>query len=213
MAVARLKTDGSMDTTFGSSGIVTTPLGGSCGGAPTHGSGVLIQPDGKILVSAWNGPGCNATVLRYSSTGVLDSTFGSGGIAQAPVAGRSVQAQDLALTADGRVVVVGISKVGEQDRHHRRPVHLLGPAGHDLPREQLERHRHLRRGQRAQRVPDCGHARLGGAHHRHRQRVDHPAVDLCLALELDRRGRRRRSAPTACSWAPSAAPPRPVLAS
>ena len=35
-----------------------------------------------------------------------------GGIAQAPIAGRSVQAQDLALTADGHVVVVGISKVG-----------------------------------------------------------------------------------------------------
>ena len=112
VAVARLKTDGSMDTTFGSSGIVTTPLGGGCGGAPTHGSGVQIQPDSKILVSAWNGSGCNATVLRYSSTGALDGTFGSGGIAQAPIAGRSVQAQDLALTPDGRVVVVGISKVG-----------------------------------------------------------------------------------------------------
>ena len=57
---------------------------------------------------------CKTTVLRYTSTGVLDSTFGSGGIAQANIAGRSVQAQDLALTADGHIVVVGISKSQSQ---------------------------------------------------------------------------------------------------
>src|SRR4051794_27502223 len=66
VAVARLMPDGSLDSTFGSSGIATTPLAPSnCPAAPnqksdgskqasTHGSGVVAQPDSKILVSAWN---------------------------------------------------------------------------------------------------------------------------------------------------------------
>ena len=111
--MARLKTDGSMDTTFGSSG--TTKLGaGRLWSTPTHGSSVLIQPDGKILVTGWNGPACKTTVMRYLANGALDSSFGSGGTAQADCAGRSVQAQDVALTADGHIVVVGISKNGSK---------------------------------------------------------------------------------------------------
>ncbi|HEV3252947.1 MAG TPA: hypothetical protein VG033_00965 [Candidatus Acidoferrales bacterium] len=70
-AVARYNTDGSLDSTFGTAGIVTTrnvPV-------PTA---ITLQTDGKIVVT---GAGAdNINVVRYTSNGTLDSTFGNGGI-------------------------------------------------------------------------------------------------------------------------------------
>ncbi len=60
---------GSLDPTFGSGGIATTP--------GTTLSAAALQSDGKIVVvgTSSNGP----TVLRYHTNGTLDSTFGTGG--------------------------------------------------------------------------------------------------------------------------------------
>jgi uncharacterized delta-60 repeat protein len=67
-AVARYKTNGSLDKTFGVGGIVITlSLYGNF-------TAVAIQPDGKIVA------GGGEDVVRYNSDGSLDSTFGSGGI-------------------------------------------------------------------------------------------------------------------------------------
>ncbi len=44
LAVARLNSNGTLDTTFGSGGAETTSL-------PGQGSAVAIQPDGKIVVA------------------------------------------------------------------------------------------------------------------------------------------------------------------
>ena len=60
---------GSLDPTFGSGGIATTP--------GTSLAAAALQSDGKIVVVgvSSNGP----TVLRYDTNGTLDSTFGTGG--------------------------------------------------------------------------------------------------------------------------------------
>jgi uncharacterized delta-60 repeat protein len=101
LGIVRFNPDGSMDTSFGTAGVVTTlPLGAvRCGGGP-----VALQLDGKILLAG----GCNtsstgfSTIVRFNSSGSLDSTFGTGGaavLAEFPSA--------IALQSDGKIVAVG----------------------------------------------------------------------------------------------------------
>jgi uncharacterized delta-60 repeat protein len=70
---------GCLDITFGTNGLVVTdPSVLSIGG--NHAYGVLIQTDGKILVTGATNGGLNASgdfvVLRYQTGGSLDTTFG-----------------------------------------------------------------------------------------------------------------------------------------
>jgi uncharacterized delta-60 repeat protein len=71
-AVARYNTNGSLDTSFGTSGIVSTS---SIEDVPF--TAITLQSDGKIVAV---GGGFDAYVVRYTSGGVLDSSFGTGGI-------------------------------------------------------------------------------------------------------------------------------------
>ena len=113
LAVARLQPlDGSLDSTFGTSGLATTGLSGS---PLVHGTGaVILGSTGQIAVSAWAGSSSNFTLVRYNANGQLDSTFGSGGIASANTAGGPVEANDVSLTSDGRLVEVGFAKISGQ---------------------------------------------------------------------------------------------------
>jgi uncharacterized delta-60 repeat protein len=74
--LARYNTNGSLDTSFGTSGIVTT----SNVALP---SAIVLQTNGDIVVAGsivFRGSSETMNVLRYSASGVLDTTFGTGGI-------------------------------------------------------------------------------------------------------------------------------------
>jgi uncharacterized delta-60 repeat protein len=76
-AVARYTSAGALDATFGTGGIVTTLIGSEC-----TATSVYLQADGGIVVGGYatvNGTS-QFVVARYTTTGVLDGTFGSGGI-------------------------------------------------------------------------------------------------------------------------------------
>ena len=67
-ALVRYNADGSLDTSFGGGdGIVTTPIGTSNDSA----NGVLVQPDGKIVVAgtAFGSTGYDFALVRYNSDG------------------------------------------------------------------------------------------------------------------------------------------------
>ena len=72
-AVLRYNSNGSLDSSFGTGGIVTTS---SIEDQPF--TSVALQSDGKIVAVAG---GFSAFVARYTSAGALDPTFGTGGIA------------------------------------------------------------------------------------------------------------------------------------
>ena len=78
--VMRLLPDGAVDTSFGSNGVFMSA--GTLSGS-ADGQALAIQPDGKILdVGAqWGRKGSSGSslMLRLTSSGALDSTFGSGG--------------------------------------------------------------------------------------------------------------------------------------
>ena len=71
-AVLRYNPNGTLDSSFGTGGIVSTP---SIEDAAF--TSVALQSDGKIVGVAG---GFSANIARYTSTGALDSTFGTNGI-------------------------------------------------------------------------------------------------------------------------------------
>jgi uncharacterized delta-60 repeat protein len=85
---------GDLDSTFGGSGIVYSPVGDS------PASSVVVQRDGKIVVSG------DGILIRYNPDGSLDTSFnGTGKIA---LPGRSVTRDGkLALQDDGKIIVAG----------------------------------------------------------------------------------------------------------
>jgi uncharacterized delta-60 repeat protein len=105
--LARFNTDGSLDTSFGAGGKVTTDIAG--GFAQERARAVAIQRDGKIVVAGETSlpSGDLAVALaRYNADGTLDEKFGAGGkVFNAPtVKGRAF---DVAIQADGGIVIVG----------------------------------------------------------------------------------------------------------
>jgi uncharacterized delta-60 repeat protein len=110
-ALARYNPDGSLDTSFGSGGKVTTEFSGSSDGEATA---LALQPDGKIIVagSAFGSssspmPGSDFALVRYNPDGSLDSTFGAGGKLTTDFFGLSDMASGIAIQSDGRIIAAG----------------------------------------------------------------------------------------------------------
>ena len=104
--VARYNPGGSPDTTFGTNGVVTTDLGST----QDQAEGVAVQADGKIVVAGFTesaNNGLDFAILRYNTNGTLDTTFGTGGIVTTDFDHLDDQAADVALQADGKIVVFG----------------------------------------------------------------------------------------------------------
>ena len=108
-ALARFNPNGSLDTTFGSAGRLTTDIGAGTNSARN----IVLQPNGAIVVSGnpiGTAAGFDHTdMARYDSNGGLDATFGSGGKLSL---GGALVGEGLALQGDGRFVLVGSVNVG-----------------------------------------------------------------------------------------------------
>lgn len=109
-ALVRYNTDGSLDNTFGTSGIVTTPIGNSEDNAYS----VVLQSDGKIVAAGYSNNGSNYdfALVRYNTNGVLDSTFDTDGIVNTPIGNGDDFANSLVLQSNGKIVVAGSSSNG-----------------------------------------------------------------------------------------------------
>ena len=117
-AVVRLNPDGSPDQGFNASGKVVTDIGTPADAA----TAVTLQPDGKILVAGQEqaapaGPE-NLVVVRYTSDGQLDPSFGMGGIAIVSDPGFADFAYAIAVDANGGIVVAGL----KGDQHGNDPM-------------------------------------------------------------------------------------------
>ncbi|MBV9157251.1 MAG: hypothetical protein JO097_13390 [Acidobacteriaceae bacterium] len=115
-AAARYNSNGGIDDTFGSEGAAITSFGSAPVAVP---SGLVIQSDGRIIaagevetsVSAGEPPSASLALARYTSTGALDTSFGSGGTVLTSIGpSSSTNAAGIvavALDAEGRLVAVG----------------------------------------------------------------------------------------------------------
>ena len=106
----RLNANGTLDTSFGVSGLRTTAIGTGTDSA----NAVAIDSSGRILVagSASNGSNLDFAVARYTSAGALDTTYGSGGKAIVSMGAGDDVINGIALQADGKLIVVGSSIQG-----------------------------------------------------------------------------------------------------
>jgi uncharacterized delta-60 repeat protein/RHS repeat-associated protein len=108
-AVARYNADGTLDRTFSDDGWLTTNFIDSYDQA----NAVAIQSDGKIVVAGTaystvsSANSYNFAVARYTATGALDTSFGSGGKAVADLAGSTDYGRAVAIQSSGKIVVAG----------------------------------------------------------------------------------------------------------
>jgi uncharacterized delta-60 repeat protein len=104
-ALARYNTDGSLDTTFGTGGTVTTDFFGF----QDQALAVALQPDGMIVAAGFATMQGNtvAAAVRYSTDGGLDTTFGSGGKVTTTFFGNGDVANAVAIQTDGEIVIAG----------------------------------------------------------------------------------------------------------
>src|SRR5213078_134737 len=110
-AAVRYNTDGSLDTSFGSTGKVITRIGPGNDVAYA----VAIQSDSKIVVAGHGAVGSSHdfALVRYNTDGSLDSTFNGTGKVTVdfpdPFNPINDYAHEVANQADGKIVAAGMS--------------------------------------------------------------------------------------------------------
>jgi uncharacterized delta-60 repeat protein len=109
-AIVRYNSDGSLDTSFSSDGIVTTIVG-TGGSRLSRALGVALQSDGKFVVTGYcsNGVNWDIAVVRYNSNGTLDTTFDSDGIVTTAAGANNDYGYGIAIQTDGKIVIAGES--------------------------------------------------------------------------------------------------------
>jgi len=107
-AIVRFNSNGSIDNTFGSNGIVKTAIGS--GNDDLY--SIKIQSDGKILAAgATNSGTSDFCLVRYNSDGSLDNSFGTNGIVITDFDNRYDRATSIQIQPDGKILVGGIAEI------------------------------------------------------------------------------------------------------
>jgi uncharacterized delta-60 repeat protein len=108
-ALARYNVGGGLDTTFGGDGKVTTNFNPGREWI----NALALQPDGKIVAVGGdrptNGNDARSALARYKANGRLDTSFSGDGKVTTNFTPGFDYAEDVALQADGKIVVAGIA--------------------------------------------------------------------------------------------------------
>lgn len=104
LMLARFNSDGTVDSTFGTNGLTLVDVNGD-----EHAFDAVVQADGSIVVAgaSYNVPGQDKLVMRFTSNGVLDPSFGNGGVVLIDDSFQFEHLRGVALQTDERIVVVG----------------------------------------------------------------------------------------------------------
>lgn len=114
VAVARFTPQGAPDPTFDGDGITTQPLTDTW-----EVTGVAVDGANNVYVAAWIQSGSQAVVAKFSSSGALVASFGTGGVAQ--LGGGGVTPGGVRLSPDGGRVLVSGSYSNEVQVHALSP--------------------------------------------------------------------------------------------
>jgi uncharacterized delta-60 repeat protein len=106
LAPAALAASGDLDPSFGMGGVVTSDLGGY-----DEIFALAVQPDGAIVAAGDTYDSVSneshVAVARYLPSGALDPSFGASGWTTIDAGGTIEYANDVALQADGKMVLCG----------------------------------------------------------------------------------------------------------
>ena len=103
-ALARYSSDGSFDASFGSGGKVVTDFGS------TVPFGMLIQPDGRIVLAGGADGSLDFGVARFNTDGSFDTSFDGDGKVTTNFGGTAAAGYGVARTPDGKIVVAGLKE-------------------------------------------------------------------------------------------------------
>ncbi len=117
--VAKFNEDGTLDSSFGTAGVVRLSAGPGSWASFVH--AVAVQPNGRIVIAGetwymesfivggytWNFTPKRIAVMRLNPDGALDGTFGAGGMLIVPVTPGDDVANALLLDTDGSILVAG----------------------------------------------------------------------------------------------------------
>jgi len=109
MILVRYNINGSLDTSFNHTGILTSAIGAVF----TEVYSIGIQKDGKIVVTGGvsnDAIDFNIAVIRFNSDGTLDNTFDVDGIVVTDLGSLYDFANSLVIQDDGKIVVTAYSK-------------------------------------------------------------------------------------------------------
>ena len=100
--LAKFQSNGALDTTFGTNGVVNSTNFSSISNVTK----VALQSDNKIIIAGgfWNVDHMNPTIARLNPNGSLDSSFGTGGVNTITMAG-DAGANGLQIAADGKIIL------------------------------------------------------------------------------------------------------------
>ena len=110
-AEMRLNEDGSLDTSFATAGKFLTDFGGPASQAI---NGLAIDGTGRAVAAGLYGSAApdDFGILRFTTSGAPDPTFGDAGIVRTDFSARSDNAQAVLCEGTGTVVVAGSSLSG-----------------------------------------------------------------------------------------------------
>ena len=105
--------DGSLDTSFGTDGKVTTAIGA----ATDNANSVAIQSDGKIVAAGFshNGIDNDFALARYNTDGSLDTSFDTDGKVTTAIGAATDIANSVAIQSDGKIVAAGYANNGSNN--------------------------------------------------------------------------------------------------
>ena len=106
----RYNTDGTIDESFGNDGTVFTNFG-----VFVIPSSIVVQPDNKIVVGGSTSGPAKFLLVRYMPDGSLDNSFGNGGKTVTDFGPGDDVINDIALQADGKIVVTGVTNYSNLD--------------------------------------------------------------------------------------------------
>lgn len=110
--VLRYNQGGTLDSSFGQDGVVTTDFYNTMDFA----ADMAITPNGEIVVGgivSWSVPDSDFAIARYKSNGDLDETFGSGGKVVAGSTTTREWVTSLVVNVKGEIVLAGDTNTAE----------------------------------------------------------------------------------------------------
>lgn len=109
--LARFNSDGTLDTNFGTGGLIVSGTMGVL-------NGLIITPDNKIIAVGYflnvNGND-DVAIVKYNNDGSLDTSFGVSGKVITGIGGSNDRGNAAVLQPDGKIVVLGDFAAGNDD--------------------------------------------------------------------------------------------------
>lgn len=107
LTTVALRSDGALDPSYGDGGIARVPVAGLVGFHQ-----LLRQPDGRLIAVATRAPASKyelprLVLVRLTSAGMADESFGSGGVAALDLQSSCSGCAPAALAPDGSIVITG----------------------------------------------------------------------------------------------------------